>query len=381
VISRNLPPLRGGMERLNWHLVRELAQAADVAVCGPKGCAAELSFCVATEEAPVRPLSRFLIRNFFQATGLARRIRPNVIVAGSGLTVPTALAAARLCGARVVAYLHGLDIIADHPLYRAVWRRSLRRVDAAIVNSRHTAGLAGAAGIPAKKVHLVHPGVELPVVDPAAAPGFRERFGFEDRPLLLSVGRLTARKGLAEFIEYAMPALVRAEPRLILAIIGGNAGDALVGGKEDQAQRIIAAAERAGVQSSVRLLGVQSDDVVRGAFMASCALIFPVIDLPGDIEGFGMVAVEAAAHGVPTVAFMVGGVVDAVSESVTGVLVRPGDYDGVVHAVLGFISGVRDAEEVRRRREFAEGFTWAVFGEQLRAICLQQSGLRASDAT
>src|SRR3546814_12930756 len=68
---------------------------------------------------------------------------------------------------------------------------------------------------------------------------------------------------------------------------------------------------------------VCSSDLV---YKAASAHIFPVREIPGDPEGFGMVAVEAAAHGVPTIAFATGGIVDAVAEGESGRLIRPGDY-------------------------------------------------------
>src|SRR3546814_16851853 len=56
------------------------------------------------------------------------------------------------------------------------------------------------------------------------------------------------------------------------------------------------------------------DALLSVVYKAASAHIFPVREIPGDPEGFGMVAVEAAAHGVPTIAFATGGIVDAVAE-------------------------------------------------------------------
>jgi phosphatidylinositol alpha-1,6-mannosyltransferase len=371
VITRNLPPLCGGMERLNLHLVRELTQAFEVSVCGPEGCAKMLPDVATVAETPLRPLSRFLVQNALCALRLARRIRPQLVLAGSGLTVPAALAVGRACNAPVAAYLHGLDIVADHPLYRLIWRRSLRYLDAAFVNSRHTRALAVAAGVAETKLRVLHPGVRIPAPNPDAALTFRRDFGLGERPLILSVGRLTARKGLAEFIAAVMPELVRAHPELMLIVIGGEARDALGEAGGGQRERIMKVAGTAGVESSVRLLGVQDDAVVTSAMWASSALVFPVLDLPGDVEGFGMVAMEAAAHGLPTVAFAVGGVSDAVSDPTSGRLLAAGDYPAMTAALSGCVNAARDAGAVAARVAYAENFGWPAFGRKLRACCTE----------
>jgi phosphatidylinositol alpha-1,6-mannosyltransferase len=91
-----------------------------------------------------------------------------------------------------------------------------------------------------------------------------------------------------------------------------------------------------------------------------------VRDIAGDPEGFGMVAVEAAAHGLPTIAFATGGVVDAVGEGQSGHLIRPGDYNAFADAVLEVLT-----KYVPLRRHcagFARQFAWSEFGAQMCAL-------------
>ena len=114
-ITRNLPPLVGGMERLNWHIADELSRRAQVQVIGPRGAAALKPANVELSEVPLRPLPRFLLASAWRALRLARRQRPEIVLAGSGLTAPAAWLAARACGARAVAYVHGLDVAVRHP--------------------------------------------------------------------------------------------------------------------------------------------------------------------------------------------------------------------------------------------------------------------------
>jgi phosphatidylinositol alpha-1,6-mannosyltransferase len=129
IITRNLPPLVGGMERLNWHMADELTKYADVQVIGPKGAAALKPPRISLTEAPLKPLPLFLLVAFFKGLWIALRWKPDVILAGSGLTAPITWLLSKLCGARSAAYLHGLDITVNHGLYRRLWRPTFKKLD------------------------------------------------------------------------------------------------------------------------------------------------------------------------------------------------------------------------------------------------------------
>lgn len=363
LVTRNFPPLWGGMERLNWHIADELAREYEVTVVGPAGAAAHAPAGVRVIEVPLRPLWRFLLLAAWRALRAARRLRPEVVLAGSGLTAPLAWLAARFSGARCIAYVHGLDVIAAHPVYRLGWRPFLRHMDRIIANSRHTASLARDAGVDPARIGIVHPGVTLPVLDPNARARFRARHGLGQVPLLLSVGRLTARKGLAEFVTDVLPRMVAACSEVRLVVIGGEPADALHGGSTGGAARAQAAAASAGVQDHLRFIGSATDAELSEAYQAADVLVFPVLDLPGDVEGFGMVAVEAAAHGLPTVAYAVGGVPDAVDDPRSGSLIRPGDAVGFAAAVGNWLDHPRDSAILSAH---AGRFAWERFGQALR---------------
>ena len=371
LITRNLPPLVGGMERLNWHIADELSRYADVQVIGPAGSAALKPERVELTEVPLRPLWRFLQASAWQAVRTARACKPDIVLAGSGLTAPAAWAAARATSARACVYLHGLDAAVQHPVYRALWHPAIRRMDTVIANSQPTAGLAQALGVDTQKLHIVHPGVQMPTApQPAAAVNaFRERYGLGDARVLLSIGRLTTRKGLREFVEQALPAIVRDAPDTVLAVIGDAPADSLHASVQTRAS-IQAVADAAGIGAHLRFLGVITDPVELACAYESAALhVFPVRSLPGDPEGFGMVAIEAAAHGVPTIAFATGGIVDAVAPGQSGHLVAPGDYPALAQAVLQVLADSPAAWK-GSARAFAAQFAWPVMGQKLGMLLL-----------
>jgi len=354
------------MERLNQHALMALHSSFSVAMCGPKGAGAFLPEGMICAEVPLMPLSRFLIGCQWEMIKLARTFEPRVVYSGSGLTAPAALIAARVAGARTVCFLHGLDIVADHLLYRNLFLPAIRRIDRVLVNSQHTASLAVSAGVRPGRIEIIHPGVEMPdwLDRPTARQRFRDRYELGSKPVLLAAGRLTQRKGLAEFIRHAMPAIRSELPDVQLLVIGSEPSNALKHNGGVRAD-IVAAIGETGMELNVSLLGLIDDASLSDAYFAADAMVFPVLDLPGDVEGFGMVAVEAAAHGLPTVAFAVGGVSDAVADGESGWLIPSGGYAGMLQSILSLLKlngGCVWADNCRRH---AERFTWRIFEQKL----------------
>jgi phosphatidylinositol alpha-1,6-mannosyltransferase len=375
IVSRNYPPLWGGMERLNLHLVEEIAAHAAVQLIAPEGAAEHAPKGVTVREVPLRPLSRFLLCAAWRAVRVARSWRPDVVLAGSGLTAPMALMAARSGGARAAAYVHGLDLTVPHCIYRLLWRPALRRVDRIIANSRATAKLAESIGIAPDRIGIVHPGVSLTEPDPAARQRFRDQHGLGDAPVLLSVGRLTTRKGLREFVNDVMPRIVASHPDAKLVVIGDVATQALYA-QAQTLESIQETAESAGVAKNLRFLGQRFGLELLDAYRGADLHVFPVRQLLNDPEGFGMVAVEAAACGLATVAYATGGVVDAVRDGVSGVLVPPGDAPAFADAVISLLQNPLPTSPIR---DFAAGFGWNLFGEKIRAL-LENIGSAQDDA-
>jgi phosphatidylinositol alpha-1,6-mannosyltransferase len=357
IVTRNFPPLVGGMERLLYHMYEELVDDFDVALVGPAGCAKHAVNAGAVFECRPAPAWRFLAQCQWKAYRAASRLRPDLIIAGSGVVSPAALIAGRASGAPVLCYLHGLDIIARNGLYQALFVPAIKKCDALVVNSHNTAQLLRNIGVEDSRISILPPGVTLPPGQAARANGpFRVRIGAEKRPILLSVGRLTARKGLVAFVAHVLPRLLSRHPDVVLAIIGSEPELALT-------------AERAGVARNIVFLGPVDDETLHSAYFTSDLLVFPVLDLPGDVEGFGMVAVEAAAHGLPTVAFAAGGVPDAVKPKVSGYLVEPGDYGTFAERILALLDSDNRNAWRSRCMQFAKRLSWEQFGKRWRNIC------------
>jgi phosphatidyl-myo-inositol dimannoside synthase len=167
-------------------------------------------------------------------------------------------------------------------------------------------------GVPADRIVPLLPGVDPnAVAAPAAAvrARVRQRFGLGQAPFLLSIGMLRRRKGMDLLID-AFVELGQRHRALHLVI----AGD----GPERAALR--ARVEQSAIGDRVHFAG-SIDDETRNALLAECE-VFVLANrrLPGDVEGFGIVFLEAALHGKAVVGGRNGGVPDAVLDGVTGTL-------------------------------------------------------------
>lgn len=366
------------MERLNLHLAKALSDWGGLTVIGPVGSRVFLPAEAHVVEIPVHPLWRFLVKSL-TASWRQGRFGRAIIVAGSGLTVPAVKLAAWRSGGRSVAYVHGLDVTARHPIYRAIWMPALRRLDYAFANSKNTADLAARAGVARGRLAVLHPGVSLPEESASAGAEFRQQRSLGDAPMLLAVGRMTERKGLLEFVRNALPAICARFPRAVLVVIGDEAPNALTGRVRGMSQRLLAAASDLKLADNVDIVGPSDDASLAAAYFAADVHVFPVRDLPGNVEGFGMVAVEAAAHCLPTVAFAVGGVPDAVSEGQSGYLIQPGDYERFADRVCELLEAGRDTQMRQSAREVALAFEWQRFGERLISLIEKLLGGTTTD--
>ena len=362
LITRNLPPLVGGMERVNWRMADELSKYAEVKVVGPTGAAAVKPKNIQVLESPLKPLVLFMLIALCKAFWTAVCFKPNVIIAGSGLTAPLVWLVSRLTGAKAVVYLHGFDITAAHWVYQKIWVPFFKRMDCVIVNSTPTKILALNSGVLEKVISIVHPGVTLPVTAQPlnAIQSFKKKYNLEHKKILLSVGRLTTRKGLKEFVENSLAYIVQQEPDVVLVVVGESPKNSLGAGLQTR-EEILEAAKKNQIENHILFLGVITDnEQLATIYEAADIHVFPVRYIPNDPEGFGMVAVEAAAHGTPTVAFATGGIVDAVAEGVSGYLVEKNNYSHLSKQVIALLANPLPKANIQ---DFARQFEWSRFGQ------------------
>jgi phosphatidyl-myo-inositol dimannoside synthase len=231
-------------------------------------------------------------------------------------------------------------------LTKAVYRCSA----AAIANSENTASILARLGVPGEKIHVVYPAVDAERFHPGIdGRHVRARYGSSEDVLLLSVGRLQRRKGHDIAIR-AIAALREDMPQLRYVI----AGD---GDERDRLERLAASL---GVTDRVFFAGVVPDEELPAYYAASDIFLLPNRIDDGDIEGFGIVFLEAAATGRPVIGGDTGGVPEAVERDVTGLLVDGSSVAEVASAVrrLAASPEVRAGMGLVGRARAVRAFSW-----------------------
>jgi phosphatidylinositol alpha-1,6-mannosyltransferase len=266
-----------------------------------------------------------------------------------------------LGGAPYVCWSHGEDIVTAGQsrelsfLANRVYRGAL----ANIANSRNTGRMLEAIGVAPSRIHVVHPGVDVdrfrPDVDGST---MRTRFAPSGETLLLSVGRLQRRKGH----DLAIEAVARLASTLPVQYV-------IVGDGQERAS-LDALATRLGVRSRVHFVG-EAEDAALPLFYAACDLfLMPNRVDDGDIEGFGIVFLEAAASGRPAIGGRSGGVGEAIEDGQTGMLVSGTDVTELAETIRALATSPdtrRAMGEAGRARAVA-AFTWDRAGAQVDAI-------------
>ncbi|MHA7881223.1 MAG: glycosyltransferase family 4 protein [Saccharospirillum sp.] len=249
------------------------------------------------------------------------------------------LVLAKLWRKPLVCYVHGEDIeVARTSRELAVIVKAvLKGANTLICNSRNTQRLLTEHWqIPEHKIAIIHPGVDAERFTPAKPdPAFRERLGWSNRYVCLTVGRLQRRKGHDRMIE-ALPALLKVEPDLHYAIIGQG----------DQYPALQQRVANLGLMNRVQFLDELPDEDLVGCYQQCNLFILPNRADGNDIEGFGMVLVEAQATGKPVIAGDSGGTAETMRPGETGLIA-----DCTKPACIG--EAIRQLRQGQKRGQFS----------------------------
>lgn len=335
-----------------------------ITLIGPRGCREFGTDCEAVYEVSPNPLL-FNAGALLVGTWVLLHKRFSLIIGGSGLASPATSTLQMLFSTPSCVFVHGLDLVVDHSLYQRLVLPMIRRARKVIANSRSTAQIAQDAGIRGERISVLNPGTNLPSSQPKSGFTLRKQENLGPGPLILYVGRIIERKGLLPFLEHSMPQIVLQLPDAQLLVLGDDASDA-ANKTRPLLGDVRRAVEEQNLAEHVRFMGRADDQLLDRAYTEADVLIFPLVQTKGDVEGFGMVAIEAAAHGTPTVAFDLGGVADAVADGTSGILVEPADYRKFTTATLDLIR--MSSEYDAGCRAHAGQFSWSNYGQKLSAI-------------
>ena len=253
------------------------------------------------------------------------RWQASVVHVGSWkMVVPTWLAC-RLSGRKLIITIHGEELTTDSDAmrgipFRLMWRvydhlagGALRGADLVHTNSRFTEKVLLDRGVRQDRIRVMNPGIDLEKAHGPARIDAVIEARLAGKRVLLTVGRLQARKG-QDMVLRALPELLEDYPDLHYVMAGGADAQA------QQEYRDLV--DGLGVGDTATILPNLDNSSIAWLYDRCEVFVMANRTMPnGDTEGYGIVFIEAGAHGKPVIGGRAGGAVEAVDDGSTGILV------------------------------------------------------------
>ncbi|MER6406862.1 glycosyltransferase family 4 protein [Streptomyces viridosporus] len=374
IVTNDFPPRPGGIQAFLHNMALRLDPERLVVYASTwkrtrEGVEATAAFDAEQPFTVVRDRTTMLLptpQATRRAVGLLREHGCTSVWFGAAAPLGLMAPALRRAGAeRIVATTHGHEAgWAQLPAARQLLRRIGQSTDTMTYLGAYTRTRIAAALTPEAASRMVQlpPGVDEKTFHPGSGGDeVRARLGLTDRPVVVCVSRLVPRKGQDTLIR-AMPAILAAEPEAVLLIVGG--------GPYEKDLRDLA--RQTGVADSVRFTGSVPWEELPAHYGAGDVFAMPCRTRRGglDVEGLGIVYLEASATGLPVVAGDSGGAPDAVLDGETGWVVPGGSPDQAADRIVTLLG---DAELRRRmgergRRWVEEKWRWDLLAEELKKL-------------
>ncbi|GAA2450880.1 glycosyltransferase family 4 protein [Streptomyces pulveraceus] len=374
IVTNDFPPRPGGIQAFLHNMALRLDPGRIVVYAStwkrsPEGLAATAAFDAEQPFTVVRDPTTMLLptpRVTRHAVRLLREHGCTSVWFGAAAPLGLMAPALRRAGARrLVATTHGHEAgWAQLPVGRQLLRRIGEGTDTITYLGEYTRSRIAPAltASAAARMTRLPPGVDEKTFHPDSGGNrVRAGLGLSDRPVVVCVSRLVPRKGQDTLI-LAMPAILARVPDAVLLIVGG-------GPYAEQLKRLAA---QTGVAESVRFTGPVPWEELPAHYGAGDVFAMPCRTRRGglDVEGLGIVFLEASATGLPVVAGDSGGAPDAVLDGETGWVVRG---DSVEESADRIVTLLRDPELRQRMGErgrawVEEKWRWDLLAERLRAL-------------
>ncbi|MEU9003245.1 glycosyltransferase family 4 protein [Streptomyces sp. NPDC059982] len=374
IVTNDFPPRPGGIQAFLHNMALRLDPEQVVVYAstwkhGAQGRAATAAFDAEQPFPVVRDRATMLLptpRVTRRAVSLLREHGCGSVWFGAAAPLGLMGPALRRAGARrLVATTHGHEAgWAQLPAARQLLRRIGEGTDTLTYLGEYTRARIASAVTERAAARMVQlpPGVDEKTFHPGSGGAeVRARLGLTDRPVVVCVSRLVPRKGQDTLIE-AMPRILAAVPDAVLLVVGGGPYEA----------DLRALAARGGVADSVVFTGAVPWEELPAHYGAGDVFAMPCRTRRGglDVEGLGIVYLEASATGLPVVAGDSGGAPDAVLDGETGWVVRGGSPDEAADRIVALLRDpeLRARMGARGRAWVEEKWRWDLLAERLREL-------------
>ncbi len=344
-ITRKYPPSVGGMEKVNSQLYTHLSKIAQTELIAWGGSQKWLP----------------IVYPYLCLKGIIRAkvFKPDIIHLGDAMMSPAGLVIKKITGVKVSCTVHGLDVTFQFPGYQILIPFCLARLDKIICVSVATQKECLKRGVPKKKTTTIpngiNPGeyfIDQPKEKLRRKLEKQLELNLKDKKILLTIGRLVKRKGHEWFIGKVVPNL----PKNVIYLI---AGDGLEKGN------IQKAIKEKRVEGRVLLLGRVTEETKKLLYNNASLLVMPNIKVKGDMEGFGIVALEASSCGLPVIASNIEGIKEAVKDKKNGYLTPSTSNQEFLKKIKKILDDPNQYNAISTSaRKFCLSFSWNKIASQ-----------------
>ncbi len=340
-MTRRFPPSVGGMEKFAYDLYSSLSKKTNVHLIKWSGRSRYI---------PVILFPVFFIR----ASWILLTKPVEIIHMQDGVFSILGMFLKILFRKPLVVVIHGLDVTYKNKLYQYLNTKALNRADHIFSISNTAVNEVVNKEIPKANISFVPLGItdDLNKSDKQLSRSsvINELGLNKDAKIILSVGRLVKRKGIDWFIQNVLIEIVKVDKSIVFLISGE-------GPERESIQRTI---DRIKLHSNIYMLGQTSDHFLAELYNGSDLFVMPNITIPGDMEGFGRVLLEASLCELPIVASSIEGITDAITYGKNGILVQPGHPEVFRDQIVSFLNNKNNAISFgKRSRQFTlQDFNW-----------------------
>jgi len=340
----------GGMQRVSIQLTDELRGRDDIEIKSIlqhapwKGIEIKTAF--------------FLLKLLFKLPKIVQEFKPDVILFSSMVTATLAKFCRKRIDVPMVTINHGQDVKMPIGLYQNFVPKVFEALDGVISVSEATRQECIKRGMNPEKGVALPNGFDMSDFKETpdklmARKDIEEAFSIDlsGKSLLLTVGRQVKRKGHEWFISEVLPKI---KNEVLYLVIGD-------GPEHERLKQLV---EASTVKEQILLVGKQPDEVLKNAYAASDVFIMPNIPIPGDMEGFGIVLLEANLAGTPAVAANLEGIKDVIADGKNGYKIEVRDSDSFSNKIDFLIDNNLEQMSISSREYVLENFTWIKVAQQ-----------------
>lgn len=362
LVTQDYYPVRGGIQSYCHHVAMNICKAGHTLtmICpgSPQESDKELPFDVVR----IKSHSSFLflklfgfLRKYIELQAKNGKPFDHVLLGQWQNAIPFLFPKQQPKGPKYHTMVHGRELLSGVFGSLTPWLcpKVYHKLDSVVPNSYPIAEMFKSTVPNFTNINVIHPGVDPQHFSPKNTQALKTELGLENKKILVSITRLVARKNIGLVIK-TMPKILEKVPNAHFVI----------GGRGPELENLAKLIQETQMQDHISLLGSLEEERLVEYFSLGDIFLLPSSQNSKDVEGFGIVFLEAGACEVPVIGADTGGIRDAVSHGKTGILLKESNEDTLSQAVIELLNNEDKAKEMGKnsRQRILDELSWEQCG-------------------